>query len=211
MVPAMMRYTAIFGDKDVLMPTRFRGVVFTDRLDSTPRWEYRIDNSSQYSPRLSARYYKMMPHRLFPSEEYSIWTDGHIELLRDPQELADEFLDEADIALFKHRQRECIYDEALVCRWHKLDDPQRIDALVEECKRDGYPRGSGLVESGVIIRRHTDAINELDERWWDAILNKCCRDQLSFNFLCWKMGIEYNTIPGTISKENGIVRCHGHR
>lgn len=207
----MYHYTAIFGDKDVLNPTPFKGVIYTDKPGAVKGWEYRVTPHLTFNSRISARQCKTLSHFMFPLSEYSVWTDGHLELLQSPQILVDMFLQDADIAVFKHPARNCVYEEANVCKWHVLDTPAKIDSLMNEYSLNGYPKNNGLIESGVMIRRHTKKIKELNREWWKAILNKSFRDQLSFNYLCWKLDIKYNIIPGVISKDNGIVKYHGHR
>ena len=40
-----------------------------------------------------------------------------------PGKLAQDYLKEADLALFRHPIRDCLYDEAHVCARQNKDDP----------------------------------------------------------------------------------------
>jgi hypothetical protein len=56
----------------------------------------------------------------------------------------------------------------------------------------------------VILRRHTDAIRHLNEAWWNEIVRGSRRDQLSFNYVAWKLGLRYATFPLSLATGNGL-------
>ena len=56
----------------------------------------------------------------------------------------------------------------------------------------------------MILRRHTDAIRRLNEAWWNEIVRGSRRDQLSFNYVAWKLGLSYATFPLSLATGNGL-------
>ena len=59
--------------------------------------------------------HKVLAHRFFETQ-YSLWVDGSIRINVDIRALIDRYLDGADLALFMHPDRDCLYDE-LTCAW----------------------------------------------------------------------------------------------
>ena len=62
----------------------------------------------------------------------------------------------------------------------------------------------GLVEAPVILRRHTAAIRALNEAWWAELVRGSRRDQLSFNYVAWKLGLSHAKFPLTLATRNGL-------
>jgi hypothetical protein len=97
--------------------------------------------------------------------------------------LVKEWLKDADMALWKHPSRDCIYEEAVQAKglFHPSETIRRdIDRQIEHYRQIGIPRHIGMAECGVIIRRNKPIVNRFNEAWWAEI---CCysqRDQISF-------------------------------
>ena len=68
-----------------------------------------------------------------------------------------------------HRQRRCVYDEAVACIELGKDDPELIVRHVEAYRALGYPARNGLAELSVIVRRHTPRATRFFEAWWEEI------------------------------------------
>lgn len=150
-----MIYTAICGGKDL------------DRKDIKVFKEY----SRFFDPRLNAKIYKILPH-LFMDCEYSVWLDGNMYPLKEEKEYI-ALLGGNDIAVFKHPERNTTKEEADFCVLKEKD-------LKENIK--DYP-ASKLYSCGFIIRRHTDKIKQLCEKWWAEICTGSVRDQISFGYV----------------------------
>jgi hypothetical protein len=114
------------------------------------------------------------------------------------RELIDRYLVDADIALFRHSQRDCLYDEAEACKKAGLDDPDVINYQVQRYRNEGYPAHDGLIEAGVLLRRHTPAVQELSEAWWREICRGSPRDQISGNYVLHSLGITPAYFPDTV-------------
>jgi hypothetical protein len=165
-------------------------------------------------PARTARYHKCLPNLVLPDHDYSVWVDGNlvfnkIKVWEDV--VAPLVQSENSIRVFKHPDRMCAYDEAAVCSRTRRDYP---DLLVEQAKRyvaDGYPSQNGLIESGCLVRANVESVHRLNERWWQEIDQGSRRDQVSFNYVCWKLGVEYDIMPGSLSKNrNAFIHKHFH-
>ncbi len=180
-------YTAIFGNNDA---QRTDIKCFTGH------------NNFVY-PVLNAKLYKILAHQYIDSD-ISIWVDGNITLLCSPQQLVDEFLGDADIGVFKHPFRNCIYQEGEeLKKIMKLKQQHPIiNKQIENYKSLGYPDNNGLFENGVIVRRHSRMVEEFNNAWWAEICRWSYRDQLSFP-------VVLNKFPALKIKSNtGDVRKH---
>jgi hypothetical protein len=162
---------------------------------------------------MNAKMHKILPHRFFPYAEYSLWVDGSVEILpgTNIQELIDTYLKDADICVFKHPWRNCLYEEANVCLERKLDEKEKILSQIDFYKWDNYPEDNNLYECGAILRKHTSGTNIFNEMWWEEITRYSKRDQLSFPYSANKAHIQVNTFPGHLStNDNPYFKVHPH-
>ena len=173
-------YTAITGKYDKLSTRKIKGanqVAFTDQKSEI--WDTKKPYDKFKDGARNSKIQKIMPH-LFLDTEYSIYIDGNIELRYPPEKLIKEVLGEKDIAVFRHIGRDSIYDEAVAIAGLKKET---VPALTEQLKaysKRGIKEHAGLCECGVIIRRHTTRINDLNEKWWAEYCRFSKRDQMSF-------------------------------
>jgi len=176
--PKIVVYTALKGRKD---PVRDDILCFTnyDRFKSN---------------RMNAKIYKVLPH-LFFDADYSIWIDCNIFLKISPSELIDMLRDK-EIAVIRHPNNNCIYDEAKIVIKAKLDDPETVNEQIDRYKNNGYKKDQGMGMCGLIVRKHTDRIARLNEKWWSEICRGSSRDQISFNYV-FNPSISYIDWPGS--------------
>lgn len=174
-------YTSIIGGYNKLGDSPKQGgadyISFSDERNAL--WDVKKPYDKFRDDRRNSRIQKIMPH-LFIDTEYSIYLDGNIDLLVPPQKLIDEWLKDKDIAVFRHVGRDCIYEEAQACIGLNKGSVKEIGEQVSAMAKNDYPKHAGLSECGVIVRRHTPRINELNERWWIQYERYSERDQLSF-------------------------------
>lgn len=206
MIVVNVVYTAITGQYDVLKPhPPVRGVRFVAFLDDCRRqevegWEVRPLLPCSDDPVRCAKRYKVMAHDVLPGVDYSLWVDGSIRIRDgfDWDAAVGGYLASHDLALFRHYCRGCIYVEAEVCSRRGLDDGETIARQVRRYEAEGYPRDHGLVEAGVILRRHTLVARGVNVAWWREICSGSRRDQLSFDYVLWKLGVGYREFPGSM-------------
>ena len=193
-------YTAIFGGYDILKPPRvsnknIRYICFTDRFMTCPPWKIIYVKSEFKDKRRESRKYKILSHRYFKDFEYSIYLDGNFEILEDLSKYVSKWLDKNQIAVRKHPERNCLYDEAKGCIKWKKDDRRIILKQISRYKNKGYPENNGLTANGFIIRRHTKKIEKFNEMWWNEIQNFSTRDQISFCYVMYELNLNYSIIP----------------
>jgi alkaline ceramidase TOD1/glycosyltransferase MUCI70-like protein len=200
--------TSITAGRDRLKrQPRLRDAQYVAFLDRKQRRSGR-KTASAYDgfedPVRNARHHKVLLHRWFPSAAYSLWIDGSVVLTFEHRvlELVDAHLRDTDIAVFPHRTRTCVYEEELACIEQEKDDPVVISGHVERYRREGYPASNGLAETSVILRGHTPEANRFCEAWWNEIVTGSRRDQLSFPYVAWKLGVDYARLPGTLAENS---------
>ena len=148
-----------------------------------------------------AKWFKMHPHKLFPDYGYSLWIDGSVEIKGNVDELVDEAFKKGGFwAVHPHASRKCIVEEAWACNALKKEEPEIMARqLARYIATEKYPINNGLAENTIILRRHNDPdCIKLNEMWWNEVLTWSKRDQLSFNYCVWKLGLNYNLLKGTV-------------
>lgn len=154
-----------------------------------PLWEHA-------DPRRTARWHKLLPHRIWPEATYWLWMDGNQQLACNPWMLVDKFMADTSVVSYKHPQRGDVYDEAEACIRLEKDDPGTIKVQITRYRQDKYPPKSGLTETTIMLRRNTPKVCEMNEAWWAEMKQGSCRDQLSFDYVMWKAELNRGVIPG---------------
>lgn len=189
-------YTAVHGNYE---KKRDDIVVFSDKIDD--KFKQSVMN---------AKVYKVLPHR-FLDCEYSVWVDGNIFPVVSSGEIK-ELLGNSDIAVFRHPQRNCVYQESFPARERVAEEYRGlIREQMDKYESEGFPAGFGLWECGMIIRKHNEATREFNERWWAEITRFSQRDQLSFPYVMWKMQgkIKLKTLDGNV-RNHKYFRYENH-
>lgn len=149
-----------------------------------------------------ARFIKTHPHLFFKNYERSIWIDANMSFKINPINLIKMIDDKCVFTSVKHPHRNCIYQEAMAVLQLKKDNKQTVDSEIECIRHNMFPNNYGMIESGLMIRNHNDhRCISLMKQWWTMIENYSRRDQLSFNYVCWKNGFNYNAIDIKIVNE----------
>lgn len=186
----MIVYTAIFGAYDLLKPINvpegWRAICFTDQPIQVEGWEIvQFTNSDKL-----CRDIKINPTRYLPDHDRCIWIDGNLSYYGDWNRL-----NKSGFTIMKHPLRDCIYKEAEACIALGKDSKSMIMSQVSSYKWAGYPQNAGLNATGVIIRDNNPTIVKFCEHWWEQVHLFSHRDQLSFNYIAWKLGFKFNEIP----------------
>lgn len=198
-------YTASFGLRaDAVKPPmpQPQGIKFIAYVDNpathstTSDIEYREPVYLNDNKRRQARWYKCNPHLLFPDADYSLWTDANFQVTTNIIELIRIHLDNSVLCTFKHPWRNCIYKEAKTCIALRNDNVDLIQKQIAQFTVERYPQQNGLAATGQVLRRHTQLIASFNELWWTTIEDGSQRDQLSFDYACWKLKLTYSHFPG---------------
>lgn len=199
-------YSAIVGNYDnikqpLIIDDRFDYVLFSNDIkeDSVGVWQIRpLDYYNEDSTRI-CRYAKTHPEELLKHYEFSVWMDANIQIYH-------QYFYNCVIELYEkgvlvsslwHPARKCIYDEAFAVVNMMVEHE---DIVVEWChnlRKEKYPLNNGLCETNVVYRKHnTSLVTNANLLWWNCIEHYSRRDQLSFNYVLWKLGISCHYMFG---------------
>lgn len=192
-------YTAIMGEKDI------------------PRQDIKVFSDPDFdkfkSPVMNAKVFKVLPHK-FLDYDISIWIDGNIYLNVPPEQLVQEWLGNADMAVLEHYHRKDLYWEAkMLSSTFKNRTPWVIDEVnkqIQHYEQIGMPRREEVVMGGMLIRRNNPIVNQFNEAWWAEICRWSQRDQLSFPIVRRQFPeLKLNIIKGSI-KRHPYLRYDDH-
>lgn len=214
-------YSAHYGSADPLNPDVFGGfdtcrrVLFTDRDGvSLPGVEVIRDPLDGLDPARASRRGKLRPHHYFPDAEWSLWLDNKSRLKRDPVEVlaAVRAQSDADFLAFRHFRRDCVYQELQTCRENGLDDGRILKERERTYRAEGMPEHAGLIEGHFLLRRHNAPdVARFGERWFEHVLRFSRRDQISFPYLVWRLGLRYEAIDVLDWKETVQFTVHDRK
>lgn len=194
-------YSAIIGDYDEVkepecVSRQFDYILFTNNPEITSNvWRIvLIDNPERLDNVRLARKIKIMGHEYLQGYDYSIWVDGKIKIKGDIQQYIETYKRNEPILCFNHYEKDCAYEEEKDCISQEKDIPEIIEKQMKRYRLEGYPEQNGLVDTGFMVRElHNERVKRVMETWWDEVLSGSRRDQLSFNYACWKNDFIYDT------------------
>ena len=199
-IRSMVVYTAITNEREQLrddqQPAGGRFLAFVDQPWGSPVWEERPAQSQFFSPRRNARFHKILAHHCIDAA-YSLWIDGNVGLRVPIERLVDEWLQDCDLATFRHRTRDCTYQEGAACIAKGLDEPSVIEAQMGRYRRGGLPAGAGLPETSMVLRRHNRAVESFNNCWWSELCGHSVRDQLAFMYAVRQTSLRVKFITPT--------------
>lgn len=213
-------YTSIFGDYDTLKYQTKQSVdcdflCFTDNpdLQYNPQvrdggeslWEIVPSPPHCVTPRMGAKFYKVMSHLCVPDYDYTLWIDG-TATIHDPHcvERMIEKIGTSKLLLFGHPFRHCIHAESSHCWEFPKYRDQPILAQSQYYLDKGIRQNEGLWACGVVFRQgYTSKFNNV---WWEEIYERTEQDQLSFPYAARVSGLDFRTLPGNIFN-NSLVSC----
>lgn len=184
--------------------------MFSDRYEYSRTWKFIKATELFKDPRRNARYHKILPHLYFPDYDVWFWMDGSLELKASPEYLVREWMPNYDITAFKHPDRTCVYDEAIVVKGKGYDYPELIDKQMKRYEKEGFPKRIGLSETKVVIRYNTPKMVEFNKMWHWELMNNSLRDQLSFDYCIWNMKMRLHQVPSVISEEQEAFVYYKH-
>lgn len=197
-------YTSIFGPYDnlkepIIKPNNIDYFIITDQEISDDSLWKSIDYDevmpkSIRSSKERNRYVKMLPHKIFTDYEYSIYVDGNVFITSDLSVLT-KTLKEYPIAMHRHKNRDCVYEEIMACIEKRKDDIKLLKKHEKLLREHELPSHWGLLEATVIARNHTDIrCIQIMENWWYEYERFSKRDQISLIDCIWTSGVTVDTI-----------------
>lgn len=215
MVTRTAIYTAITGGYNILRPhPEIDGVEWIAFVDwNTPAlgWEVRrIQTPAGMTPRRAAKYFKMRPDLVLPEYDRTIWIDGTVRV-ESPAfvEEAMSWTSGSGIAMFRHPERDDIWDEADVSLTMPKYMAEPIAAQVSHYLDCGFPHRSGLWCGGIIARQHTGLVKQLGEAWLAEVDRWSIQDQISLPYVLRELDIVPGAFPASLY-ENPWLAVTGH-
>lgn len=187
------------GYDEIMQPKvvddRFDHILFSNDIkeDRVGVWQIRpIPYHNDDNTRI-CRYVKTHPEDLLPEYDFSIWVDSNIQIVSSYvyDHAIDLYQQGTLLSSMCHPIRDCIYDEAFEVMFLCFEQEKIVVEWCRRLRKENYPEHNGLHETGVMFRKHnTSLVRETNVMWWDCIEKYSKRDQLSFNYALWKLGIE---------------------
>ena len=186
-------YTAIFGNYEDLLEPKFINedldyICFTDNPNLKSNvWDIRLIDEPDLDNVRKARKVKILPHKYVGEYDYSLWVDAGFQIIGDLKQFINNYSTGKSFMSCIHTDRDCIYDEAKECLNRKKDDEHRFNAQIDFYKKNNFPEKFGLIESGVIFRKHNlpNVIKTMED-WCSNVINFTNRDQISLPYVLWK-------------------------
>jgi len=194
-------YTSIYGDKDNLIVPKLEGCDFAF---------FTGDGGI-----MNAKKFKILPHRYFGEYKYSMWVDGNIKVFGDIKSLVQRYMKNYDIVALAHPLESLgikvlIFDEFKVCIDQKFGNVLDVKRQMLDYKNDNCS-DIPVLAGGVIIRKHNvESIKNFGERWWEEIKKYSIRDQLSFSYLIWKLGLRCGKLDN-VGLEANWFKYYNHK
>jgi hypothetical protein len=205
-------YTAIFGGYDTLMKGEKLGdcdyICFSDEeMETPPPWQLRVVERPHPDPSYASRYYFDQSTVALPDYEYTIMHGGNRILIVKPESLL-KYLKTTDIAAYQHPMHRTLEREFnAIMRLEKAEE-KIMRAQIERYRADGFPCGH-VTACTILIRRNTPAVQKFEKMWWNEVKNGSRRDQISFDYVRWKLKMKVTHIPGNVFRSN-LWKEHGH-
>ena len=212
-------YTCISGSYDSLKDvvkkeSNIDYICFTNQDIESETWEIR--KIPKYLESLEqtkiARCVKILPHLFLPEYEISVWVDGNIQVLGNINKFISENIFNY-FSISKHPDRICTYEEAKAVINLNKDNSDIVNKQIEKYRNNEFPENNGMVQSGIIIRKHNDKeCIDISKRWWNEVKKWSKRDQLSFNYSIWNKDVKIDIMkPSIISSEYFQIWTHTNR
>ena len=158
-------------------------------------WDIRLlENQQRYSPVRLARWAKMHPFELFPEYDWSIWVDGALRVKGNLRDFIDFYKRNSGMVCFPHHNATDITMEANAIVSIGKAKADEINRQIDDYEKAGYLGKGYIIETGVLLRDHHDkALKKVMDDWWEELCTyDHSRDQMSFDYACWKNSYEYD-------------------
>jgi hypothetical protein len=204
-------YTTVFGNTDrlhePLHADKAHYVCFTDQPRLRARRWALVRLPLMEQPTRAARTLKAMSHEVFPEADATLWQDANFSIRIHPDRILARF--KGEITTFRHHFQSRIKDEteAIIQLGKAKEAPTRAQLAAYQAQGfdcDENPMRE-LSVGGFILRRHTDDIKALNRLWCAEIHTYTLRDQMSLDYIAWKLGLKIDRFPGRYNA-NGLTR-----
>jgi len=195
-------YTSIAGEYDKIRNPQYihrdvKYVCYTDYDIKSNIWDIRPlpDETKYLDNNRKAKYTKILPHRLFPEYDVSLWVDGNLSVKSNIENFINNILTN-DLVFLKHpNNRKSLKDEVNACLYMNKDNDSLILAQYNWYKQYNIEISDMFPCCGIILRRHNqEHIKKAMEDWWLEILKWSKRDQISFPYIATQNNLNYSVV-----------------
>lgn len=154
--------------------------------------------------RLKGKYLKINSHRFLENYSNYIWIDGRVQVISSGfVSLMTKDLDEYDVVISDHYERETVYEEISFIKQLMNDGNEYLLSRyrnepfeIEEnfYSLDGLPKDYPIYACTVFARRNTDRVNRIFNEWWMRTLEFTCFDQAMFSYVAWRFGLKVKVL-----------------
>ena len=140
-----------------------------------------------------ARYIKINPHKFFKNYILSIYIDANYIIKGDLDDFLINTLNPLDNIYIPHLQfGDGIKKEIQKAKEKKLDNASLLDEVEKRYKELNILDKKGIVNAGLIIRKHhePDCIKLMD-KWWEEVEKYSHVDSIAFNYAGFMTGIRF--------------------
>lgn len=212
-------FTAIVGDYDIIsqpytIDNDFDYILFSNDIQEKKIGVWRIRNipySNDDKTRV-ARWVKTHPEKILADYQASVWMDAALVINTHIvyQRIIELFKNNISVSSMWHAYRDCAYDESIEVALLGLEHENTVIKWMHFLAKEHYPEHQGLFETNVVYRKHTNPqVYQLDILWWNCIERYSRRDQLSFNYSLWKLGIDcpFFFVPNENARNSAHIHC----
>lgn len=215
-------YTAIVGEYDEVKQPKvvneqFDYILFSNDIkeEYLGVWQIRPIKYHNDVQTKIARYVKTHPEDLLSEYKASVWIDASVVIESDYIYKRTIELVESQQLISTHIHPDwiCTYEEMLGIMMLQWESEETTIKWGQYLRKENFPRQIGTWETRVLYRLHSNKrVGELDSLWWWCIENFSRRDQYSFQYVLWKLGIEcVSFLPiecGVHNSEHFTLRGH---
>lgn len=204
--------TAIFNGYDTLKPLPANhgfdeAIAVTDyQFMEADGWNMVYEPYSE-TPRLAGKKPKMRPQDYVDADLY-VWVDGQLRVNDGLKDFVLANLGAYNLLSFKHPERSCLYDEAVVVEQRGLTSRSMIRGQTQSYRDAGMPKNYGFWECALLVWTRQGL--PFGTRWLDEVNVWTDRDQVALPYLSWKYDFPVGTLPGE-SRNNPYVTWFPHR
>ena len=191
-------YTALVGEYDeikqpLVVDDRFDYILFSNNIkeDRVGVWQIRPILYYDRDNTRVCRFVKTHPDVLLSAYKFSIWMDASMQICTSfvYERAIELYNSKIQISSMWHLVRKCIYEEAFAVVHGMVEHESVVVKWCHKLRKDNYPQYNGLCETGFLYRKHTNSVKKFNNLWWTCIDNYSRRDQLSFNYVLWKLDV----------------------
>ncbi len=195
-------YSGIFGAYDAISEPEMVEddldyVLFTDMAPQDYQGKWRIvvvDNPDNYDPATLTRIVKMHPWDYLDGYDWSVWVDGKFRVVGDFRRYVSYYGRGSGMICYPHYTSSSIDEEAQIIAAAGKADLSELQKQISKYLAEGYEGKGYLVEAGCLVRsHHDDKLRAVMDDWWKEFRSyNHKRDQMSFDYACWKNDYLYD-------------------